>query len=424
MPDAIIGLIILLLAVVLFLTRIFPAPITALLASTSFALLGFCSVQEAFSGFSNSVIILVASMMVVGAAMKNTGLSKVIGSFVIRVSNGDERRFILFGGTIAAIMSAFLSNTAVNAMFLTVIEALSEADKRIQKKNLVFPIVICTMIGGVSTLVGSTTQLTAQGIIQSELGLSMGVWDYTLPGIFLFGIFMFYALLIGYPLGNRIWNHIQNEDGQEHFSDCQKHINVDKKVYKMILILSFAIIMFIGGWIDIALVAIVAAFLCIITGCIDFKSAVREINWSVIFLLAGCLGISKGISNCGTVDLIGNAVTSIIGAGIPVIMVFAVFVIATMVVSNFISNSAAILLFLPIAISVCKTMNLNIELFTIGIVFAASLSFSTPLANAQVGMALSAGYKFSDYIRYTWLYDLMVVIFIIAVLPVFIPLVN
>lgn len=419
MTQATIGGIILLAAVILFVIRIIPAPVTAILGCAAFSLFGICSISEAFSGFSNSVVILVAAMMIFGSAMNKTGLSALIGDFVIKLSKGSERRFIFFGGLCAYVMSAFLSNTAVNVMFLTVISAMAVSDRKIKRMDLVFPIVLCTMFGGVSTLVGSTTQLTAQGILESESGVGFGVFDFTLPGVILFALYMLYALVIGYPLGKRIWG-AREETEEENTTREKAHDK--KKIIILLVIFALLVVVFIGAWIDISLAAVIAAMLCIITGCTDFKSGVGAINWSVIFVLAGCLGITKGLSACGADVMIGNFVSDIIGKSTPPIAVFAIIVTATMLVSNFITNSAAVMIFLPIAISLCEAMNLNVNLFAMGIVFAASLSFSTPLANAQMGMALSAGYGFSDYIRYTWLLDIIVLILIVALFPILIPI--
>ena len=65
---------------------------------------------------------------------------------------------------------------------------------------------------------------------------------------------------------------------------------------------------------------------------------------------------------------------------------------------------------------------MNPAAFTLGIVFAANLTYSTPLANAQTAMTLVAGYRFSDYIRYTWPLALLVYAAIVVAVPLFFPL--
>ena len=144
-------------------------------------------------------------------------------------------------------------------------------------------------------------------------------------------------------------------------------------------------------------------------------------DWSVVFVLAGCLGIASGITKGGAGDLIGSALSNVLGEGVPVFVIFAIFVIVTMIVSNFITNSTAVVIVLPIALALCNNYGYNPVTFTLGIVFAANLTYSTPLANAQTAMTLVAGYKFSDYIRYTWPLALIVITEILVFVPLFFP---
>ncbi len=152
------------------------------------------------------------------------------------------------------------------------------------------------------------------------------------------------------------------------------------------------------------------------------KTVIKKMAWSVVFVLAGCLGIAQGIPKSGAGDLMGDALSSALGDGIPAIVIFGIFVLCTMIISNFITNSTAVTIMLPIALPLCAASSLNPLAFTLGIVFAANLTFSTPLANAQTAMTLVAGYKFSDYIRYTWLLDILVLAAIIVSVPLCFPL--
>ena len=113
--------------------------------------------------------------------------------------------------------------------------------------------------------------------------------------------------------------------------------------------------------------------------------------------------------------------SSVLGDKVPVFIIFAIFVIITMLVSNFITNSTAVVIMLPIALSLCATNGYNPIPFALGIVYSANLTYSTPLANAQTAMTLVAGYKFSDYIKYTWPLVLLVLTTILIFVPIVFP---
>ncbi|MBE6878557.1 MAG: SLC13/DASS family transporter [Ruminococcaceae bacterium] len=424
MTPEILALVILVICIVLFITQPIPNATTACLGCALYALTGVCSVDKAFSGFSNSIVILVFGMMVVGVAIMDTGVAELVGSWVAKVSGGSERLFILLAGLVSVVLSAFLSNTSVIAVFLPIIASTAKAHPKMTRKNMTLPVTMGAMFGGVCTLVGSTPQLTADGILSEMTGHELAMFDMLMPGLILTAIYMVYVLTIGHWIGNRVWGeenpneHVPMEDMKE------KQIVVDKrKLITMLVIFVLIIVMFIGEWIPVAMTAATAALLCIITGCTDQKTILREMDWPVLFILAGCLGLAAGLTDSGAGQLLADVLLRVIPADIAPMVVFAIFVAATMVISNFITNSTAVVITLPIAIALCVAEGFNPIAYTLGIVYAANLTFSTPLANAQTAMTLVAGYKFSDYFRYTSLLVVAVYIGILVAVPMFFPLV-
>lgn len=421
MSTAVISLIILAVVIVLFISHIIPNSITACLGCLLFALTGVCSFNEAFSGFSNSTVILMFGMMVLGIAMEDTGAAVLVGRWVNRISAHNERLFIFLAGITAALLSTFLTNTAVISIFLPIIASIAKADKRMNRMNMTLPVTMGAMFGGVCTLVGSTPQLTANGILSEMCGMELGMFDYTLPGAIICGVYMTYVIFIGPLFGRRIWgSRVPTEVEEEEVSS---KVEIDqKKVIVIVIIFAAMIVSYIGGWISAQLTSVIVALLCLITGCTTQKSVIKKMNWSVVFVLAGCLGIASGITKGGVGELVGSTLSNILTTDTQPILIFAVFVVITMLISNFITNSTAVMITLPIALGLCNTIGLNPMAFTLGIVIAANLTFSTPLANAQTAMTLVAGYKFSDYIRYTWLLDLLIIATLLIIIPLMIPL--
>lgn len=422
MSPAIISLIILVVCIVLFIARPIPNAATACLGCLLFALTGVCDFSAAFSGFSNSTVILMFGMMVVGIAMMDTGAANLVGQKVAKLSGHKEKLFILLAGLTSAVLSTFLSNTAVIAIFLPIIASIADSDKNMNRMNITLPVTLGAMFGGVCTLVGSTPQLTANGILSEMSGTEIGMFDYTLPGVCITAVYVLFVLTIGHKIGNKVWGNREAVEIKESETVVEEVKINKKKMIIMLVIFILTIISFIGAWIPTQTTAVIAALLCIITGCTTQKSVIKNMDWSVVFVLAGCLGLASGITKGGLGDMIGQALSGVVESGIPVVVLFAIFVIAAMLVSNFITNSTAVVIILPVALSLCMANQLNPIAFTLGIVFAANLTFSTPLANAQTAMTLVAGYKFSDYIKYTWLLDILVILSILVFVPLFFPL--
>ena len=94
MSPAIIALLILLLCVVLFVTEWVPNAVTACLGCVLMVLFRVCTFEEAFSGFSSSIVLLLAGSMIVGNAMFQTGAAQLIGERVLAWSKGSGRMFL------------------------------------------------------------------------------------------------------------------------------------------------------------------------------------------------------------------------------------------------------------------------------------------------------------------------------------------
>ena len=199
--------------------------------------------------------------------------------------------------------------------------------------------------------------------------------------------------------------------------------DVDKRKMIIMYIIAIAmIISYICSPLPIAVTAICAALLCIITGCCSFKNVVSELNWESIIFLASCLGLAEAITTAGTGELIGNFVFSLIGNISSPIAIFAILVILTLFISQFITNSTAIIITLPLALSLCKVYGFNPMAFCIGITIAASIACCTPLAASQIAMTQVAGYKFTDYLKYCLKPTLLLCAVTIITVPMFYPL--
>ena len=187
----------------------------------------------------------------------------------------------------------------------------------------------------------------------------------------------------------------------------------------MVAILALMIVLFITEIVSNAVTACICASLCVITGCTNEKRVMRNMDWPVLFRLAGCLGIGAGIDASGCGELIAGAFMSVFGADVSPFMLLAGAVFMSIVISNFISNSTAAFIVLPPVLAICSEYGFNPMAFAIGISYSVSLCFATPLANAQTGMTMVAGYKFNDYFKYNFLLEIIVFIGIVAFVPLF-----
>lgn len=421
-----IALAILVFCIVFFLTEWIPTTLTCMIGCMLFALFDVCTFSQAFSGFSNSIVILVFGMMVIGDAMFNSGVAQIVGRKVMQFAGNNERKFILIAGATSAVLSAFLANVAVIAMFMAIMTSISKTYKDVKLKNICLATSMAAMFGGACTLVGSTPQLTVQSIIEGPVGKTFTMWDFLPVGAILTVAYLVYVLTIGYPLGKKIWGN----DDEFSDNDTAENDNIDEKLIvgtkkqqiSMVIILVLMIYLFVTEKVSNAMTACICAALCVLTGCTNEKLIYKNVSWGTLFRLAGCLGIGVGIDKSGCGELIANAFISVFGANVNPIVFLAGVVLLIMVTSNFISNSTAVFIVLPPVIAICAELGLNPMAYAIAVSYGSALCFATPLANAQTAMTMVAGYKFNDYFKYNFLLEVLVFIVLVICVPIFWPL--
>lgn len=420
MSQAVLSLIVFGLFILIFIWDKLPMATSAILGCVVMVVLGLSDFGTAFGQFASSTVILLVGVMVVGSALAETGVAAAFGRIMTRYSRNNERIIILIAYSLACVLSAFLTNATVLAIFMPIIIGMDTDDGKINHRNIVLPVLIATAMGGIATLVGSSQQLTANGLIE-EMGYNMKVFDMTPVGIIFSIVGLLYCLFIGYPLGKKIWGSRDRYEGCE--IAAAKEVVVDKrKFYTMIVITVLMVISYVAALVSPVVTAVAAALLCIITGCISQKEAVIRMNWNIVGRLGACLGLAKVISSTGGIDLITGFVSNVLGDGVSPFVLFAAMVAIIQLLSLVISNSTAILVALPIVLSMSAVLNLNPVPFAMGAAYASSMGICCPLSGSTNQMSMAAGYKFKDYFKYGVLLDVICYFIIIIFVPLFFPL--
>ncbi len=172
---------------------------------------------------------------------------------------------------------------------------------------------------------------------------------------------------------------------------------------------------------NVTLLALAAAAACLLTGCIRVRRAVREVDWNVLGLLAGavCLGTALERSGLATrfVDLVFAPLR---GLGPAWLLAATYFV--TMVFTEFLSNSAAAALMVPVAFATATQAGVSAKPFVFAVAYAASAGFATPIGYQTHAFILGpGGYRFSDFLRVGLPLDLLLAVFATLAIPVFFP---
>ena len=247
----VISLIIFAVCIALFIWDKLPMATTAILGCVLMVIFGVCDFKTAFGQFASSTVILTIGVMIVGSAISETGLADTVGKWIVKISRGSEVKLIIGTYLASAIMSAFLTNSAVLAIFIPIIMGLSKANENIKAKNLIMPIAFGCVIGGASTLVGSTQQMTAQGLLEDAGLRTFRTFDFSLVGGVLILLGLLYCLFIGRARGRKIWGDREDGDDYEVVSKSTEYSKV--KMIIMAVIFLATVVLYITEWLPLAI---------------------------------------------------------------------------------------------------------------------------------------------------------------------------
>lgn len=160
----VITLVILALSAIFFAIGKIRSDVVALCALVLLLLFHILTPEEALSGFSNSVVIMMVGLFVVGGAIFQTGLAKMISGTILQLAGKSETRLFVLVMLVTAAIGAFVSNTGTVALMLPIVVSMA-ANAHINASRLLMPLAFASSMGGMMTLIGTPPNL----VIQSAL---------------------------------------------------------------------------------------------------------------------------------------------------------------------------------------------------------------------------------------------------------------
>lgn len=174
--------------------------------------------------------------------------------------------------------------------------------------------------------------------------------------------------------------------------------------------------------IDISLAMVMGAVGMVITQCLSMDEAYASIDWRTVFLVAGMLPLGAAMETTGTARYIADLMLDTIGGMGPLAALAGIYLLAALITQPM-SNAAAMVLVVPIALDTALSLGANHLTFTLAVVIGAATSFLTPVGHkANVLVFGPGGYKFFDYARVGALLTVFLFIASMITLPIFYPL--
>lgn len=172
------------------------------------------------------------------------------------------------------------------------------------------------------------------------------------------------------------------------------------------------------GIMPIALAALAAATFVVLTRCLDPKEVYHSVEWSILFLIFGMLGLGRAMETTGAAQLVAEAFTGLLKPYGPFVVLAAVYLLAALL-TEVVTNNAVAIILTPIVIGIAHSIEVDPRPFAVAVMLGASASFMTPIGYQTNTYVFGAGgYRFSDFPKVGA--PLCLLLWIVAV--VFIPL--
>ena len=163
---------------------------------------------------------------------------------------------------------------------------------------------------------------------------------------------------------------------------------------------------------------VIGSVLMVLTGCLTMDEAYDSIDWRTVFLVGGMLTLGIAMENTGTAQFLSNLLLGMIGDLGPTALLAGIYLLSALITQPM-SNAAAVVLMVPIAVDTAMGIDANILTFVMAAVIGAATSFVTPVGHkANVLVFGPGGYKFVDFTRV----GILLTVFLFVVSMIFLPI--
>jgi sodium-dependent dicarboxylate transporter 2/3/5 len=418
-----------LLCLSLWVTGYLPLAITSLMGIALIPLLGILSPTKTYAIFGNNAIFFILGALMLAAALYKTGLGTRIAYRLIVFF--DDRPSKIVAGIIitSASLSCIMPEHAVAAMLFPIVFEIARSLnlKPLESnfgKALFLSLAWGAVIGGVTTFLGGARNILAVSILQKNYDMTIGFFEwikYSFPFSLILLIVAYFMIIKVFP--PEIESVAHALDDLEGKIEEKGGLSKDEKR----LIFIFATVIFswvvLSSYIDISVTAILGGVMIFVLNIIDWKDMEEYINWGVILMYGGAIVVATALTNTGAARWMADRVFSVIPLS-PVIFIL-LFALVTKLLTEGVSNVAAVAIIIPLAFSVGSVINLNPVAITLIIALPGGLAFCLPMGAPPNAIAFSSGYlNIAEVVKLGLIMNIVSIIVIYLVSKFYWPLVG
>ena len=347
------------------------------------------SYKDFMAQFASPTIMLFMGGFVLAIAATQVGLDVVLAKVLLAPFGKNPKTVLLGILLVVAVFSMFMSNTATAAMMLAFLAPVLKnlpADGK-GRIGLALAIPIGANIGGIGTPIGTPPNVIALGYLKENLGIEIGFGDWCIrmvPFVIVMLIIAWFFLLLFFPFKAK---------------EIKLEINADRKKDFHFWVVAATFVITIVLWLipekktglNSNEVALIPFAVFVATGVFS-KNDFKEINWDVLWMVAGGLALGTALMKTGLAKVL---VDTIPFATMPALVVIIVSGIVGYAIANFLSHTSAANLLLPILATVATAVDLRAfggsAALLIGLAISTSVAMILPISTPPNAIASSTG---------------------------------
>jgi di/tricarboxylate transporter len=183
-------------AVVLFASGRVRPDVVAILVVLALNLTGALTIQEALAGFDQPVVALIAAVAIVGEGLIATGVAYRLGEAVMKAGGNNEARLVALVMVLAGTIGAFMSSSAIVAMFIPVVLAIANKIG-LNRKRMLMPLSVGALVSGMMTLIASSPNMIVEDTLRARGLAPLGFFSWTPFGVPVLATAIVFMLVAG-----------------------------------------------------------------------------------------------------------------------------------------------------------------------------------------------------------------------------------
>ena len=429
--NLIITLLVMVFMIVSFVIQKWSYGLTAMTCVVVLTLAGVIDVQTAFSGFSNTTTILIATMIVIAGQLSRTSLISRIRSLMTKAQDKGGILLILLICAFTALLTQLMGMTAVMAIMLLFVQTLKDDDASgISQSKMIFlcATMICTWFGrfpiGMGAALPLTTNAYYEGLVGGDSTQLLGIFDFMKVGLLPSIIGTIYCLFA--------WRLVPKQELRTDAIDLgaagkQGGRAAMSQTHEMIVYLGFLITLVsfffsnrLGSYVYLIPAVIVIVF--IFSGVMTSREAIAGLTGDMIWMVAGVLVFSTALSQSGAGEYIGDLVLKLLGSNPSGLTVTIVFTVVATVMTTFMSNNGTVAILTPIAAStaVAGGMDPRAVVSLVSMASCLAIAFPTGCSAATIAFAVG-GFNPIKMLKFTLPYNIIMMVSLIISANIFFP---